>query len=256
MVRVGWRSVTIGLLAVASLAMAVPAASAAGTPTPTPRVVVVKPKPKPPRYDTLQDIMTGRQVLTFGDVGPTVRWLQLRLAYAGVGRGLVITNRYDTQTSRAETHLQEKFLLDETGVVDQTTIHQLLYITNGHVLTPAICRQAGTFICVDKLQKELRLMSNGRDLLAIDARFGAPGMETNNGFFRIQRKVANDYSTLFNVPMYWSMYFSGGQAIHFSFYFKEDGYYGASRGCINTRDWAATRWMFFNLPEGTPVVVY
>ena len=69
-------------------------------------------------------------------------------------------------------------------------------------------------------------MSNGRELLAIDARFGAPGWRrttASSGF----SKVANDYSTLFNVPMYWSMYFSGGQAIHFSFYFQEDGYYGA-----------------------------
>jgi hypothetical protein len=111
-------------------------------------------------------------------------------------------------------------------------------------------------ICVDKTQRMLRLVRDGRVVMAMDARFGAPGKETREGFFHVYAKVADDYSRLYNVPMLYSMYFSGGQAIHYSFGFAADGYYGASAGCVNTRIRSGAAALFARTPMWTPVLIY
>ena len=50
-------------------------------------------------------------------------------------------------------------------------------------------------------------------------------------------------------------FFSGGEAVHFSPYFKRDGYNGHSHGCVNVRDWNKQTLIFNSAPIGTKVVV-
>ena len=44
--------------------------------------------------------------------------------------------------------------------------------------------------------------------------------------------------------MPFAMFFSGGQAVHYSSDFAARGYAGATHGCVNVRDLAGIRWLF------------
>ncbi len=44
--------------------------------------------------------------------------------------------------------------------------------------------------------------------------------------------------------MPFAMFFSGGQAVHYSSDFAANGYYGASHGCVNVRDYDGVAWLF------------
>jgi len=56
--------------------------------------------------------------------------------------------------------------------------------------------------------------------------------------------------------MPYSMFFSGGQAIHYSSDFARRGYSGASHGCVNTRDYSRMRLLYNRTPVGTRVYIY
>lgn len=201
----------------------------------------------------IADVLAGRTVLREGDQGLAVRSLQQRLVSAGLLTE--VTDTYDAATTAAVDRLQEKFELTRTGMVNRYSMETLLRITARGPDLPADCK-SGLVVCVDKTAKVVRLVDNGVVVSTLDARFGTFGTNTREGTFAVTSKIADDYSTLFGVPMKYSMYFSGGQAIHYSEYFERDGYAGASAGCINTRDLAATAKLFNAVPVGTPVVVY
>jgi len=128
------------------------------------------------------------------------------------------------------------------------------------VILPKQCMVARTVICISKADRKLRFIRTGRVALTMDARFGdarGPGFRTAEGMFSVFRKVAMDYSQQYdNAPMPYSMYFHGGQAIHYSYSFAREGYNGSSHGCVNIRDMAKIRWMFNRVLEGTPVYIY
>jgi lipoprotein-anchoring transpeptidase ErfK/SrfK len=52
------------------------------------------------------------------------------------------------------------------------------------------------------------------------------------------------------------MFFSGGQAVHYSSDFAARGYAGASHGCVNVRDYAGIQWLFDQVNIGDKVVIY
>jgi hypothetical protein len=52
------------------------------------------------------------------------------------------------------------------------------------------------------------------------------------------------------------MFFSGGQAVHYSPDFAATGYNGASHGCVNVRDYAGIAALFDEVALGDQVVVY
>jgi lipoprotein-anchoring transpeptidase ErfK/SrfK len=56
--------------------------------------------------------------------------------------------------------------------------------------------------------------------------------------------------------MPYAMFFSGGQAIHYSADFAANGYNGASHGCVNVRDRAAIARLFDLARVGDKVIVY
>ncbi len=90
----------------------------------------------------------------------------------------------------------------------------------------------------------------------IDVRFGAEGTPTREGEFAVFLKDAEHVSSLFGSSMPYSMFFDGGQAVHYSYEFADEGYEGASHGCVNTRDMDATAELFDMVQIGDPVIVY
>jgi lipoprotein-anchoring transpeptidase ErfK/SrfK len=122
---------------------------------------------------------------------------------------------------------------------------------------PRAC-YSGKIICIDKSSRTLRLLQNGRTIVRMPARFGSTRQNTptHEGMFRIYWKDADHVSSLFGSAMPYSMFFSGGQAIHYSSDFARNGYAGASHGCVNVRDYGKVRTLFNNAPVGTRVYVY
>lgn len=118
-----------------------------------------------------------------------------------------------------------------------------------------VCR-TGTVICIDKTTSKLVFVRNGKTLLTMDARFGSVYTPTREGTFKIYYKDANHVSSLYGSKMPWSMFFSGGEAIHYSIDFATYGYAHHSHGCVNIRDWNGVKWLFYHAPLGTKVVVY
>ena len=120
---------------------------------------------------------------------------------------------------------------------------------------PRAC-YSGKIICIDKSDRVLRLLYNGRTIVRMDVRFGAASTPTRNGMFRVYWKNADHVSSLWGSAMPYSMFFSGGQAIHYSSDFARRGYAGASHGCVNVRDYGRARTLFNNTATGTRVYIY
>lgn len=119
------------------------------------------------------------------------------------------------------------------------------------------CLTKGTVICINKTTNRLYFLKDGKVVDDFSIRTGRSGMATREGVFRVQWKSANHWSTLYHVRMPYSMFFSGGQAVHYSADFARYGYSrGGSHGCVNVRDMAGARMMFNNTPTGSKVVVY
>ena len=119
------------------------------------------------------------------------------------------------------------------------------------------CYDYKVVVCASKKDRKIRYMEDGKIIRSFQARFGRPGYETREGIFRVYAKARMPKSTLYDVYMPYSLKFSGGQYIHFSYEFARVGYgypYG-SHGCIGTRKMSAAKWLYNNIPVGTHVVV-
>lgn len=115
----------------------------------------------------------------------------------------------------------------------------------------------GRVLCIDKTDRVLRWVVNGKPLLEMDARFGSvPATPTREGLFHVYWKDRDHVSSIFESQMPDAMFFSGGQAVHYSSDFAARGYNGASHGCINIRDRAHLDWLFDQVTVGDAVVVY
>ncbi len=190
-----------------------------------------------------------------GQRGPLVWQIQQKLNWAGltVKRNGVM----DATTVKQVRHLQEKYLLDQTGVVNLSTWRQLNDITRSQGALPSQCYS--TSLCISKKQKLLRYVVNGKVLMSTDVRFGPeddPALRTRSGQHAVYRKDRWHVSSEFHTPMYYSMFFDGGQAVHYSKFFAADGYYGHSHGCVNVRDRSAVSWLFDHVGYGTKVFIY
>jgi lipoprotein-anchoring transpeptidase ErfK/SrfK len=90
----------------------------------------------------------------------------------------------------------------------------------------------------------------------MSVRFGAQYSPTREGVFHVHWKARTWVSTLYHSPMPYAMFFSGGQAVHYSYDFAARGYAGGSHGCVNVRDEAAIRQVFGEVRVGDTVVVH
>jgi lipoprotein-anchoring transpeptidase ErfK/SrfK len=130
-----------------------------------------------------------------------------------------------------------------------------------NVLVPGKLRldkrcMTGRIICVNKKTRKVVFMLNGKLQASGDARFGAARTPTRNGSFKINSKSKNHVSSLYKSPMPYAMFFSGGQAIHYSSDFKARGYNGASHGCVNMRNKTVIAYIFNHVKVGDKVLVY
>lgn len=116
---------------------------------------------------------------------------------------------------------------------------------------------SGRVMCISKKDKKLRWMINGKIIKTLDTRFGAAKTPTRNGSFTVFRKSRDHVSSLFGSKMPFAMFFSGGQAVHYSSDFARRGYAGASHGCVNIRDLNGIRDLFDKQVRlGDKVIVY
>lgn len=233
-----------------------PTAQASPAPRPAPETRPQPlPKPTPPRV-----------LLRPGDKGAAVRELQARLKQIAWFFGDV-TGVYGDITTDAVRGFQAKREIPVTGKVDVRTMARLRGMTAeptrqelfnlGNVpgALDARCR-VGRVLCVDKTSQTLRWVIDGKVQTTVDVRFGSSFTPTREGAFSVNFKSRDHVSSLYDTPMPFAMFFSGGQAVHYSPDFAATGYAGASHGCVNVRDYDTVAWLFDQVAVGDKVIVY
>ncbi|GAB2723517.1 L,D-transpeptidase family protein [Streptomyces bullii] len=209
----------------------------------------------------------ARVLWSRGDTGRDVRELQARLRQvAWLLHGP--TGTYDERTQEAVRGFQGKRGLPRTGEADTVTWQRLvgmtrepgrweLYLMGGQPADRPDPRcLTGRVLCVSKSSRTLRWMVDGRTLSTMAVRFGSEYTPTREGVFRVYWKSRDHWSTLYDSPMPYAMFFSGGQAVHFSPDFAARGYAGASHGCVNVGDEAAIADLYAQVRNGDKVVVH
>ncbi|MFF9816817.1 L,D-transpeptidase family protein [Streptomyces sp. NPDC014006] len=208
-----------------------------------------------------------RVLLAPGDSGRDVRELQARLRQvAWLFDGP--TGSYDDLTEQAVKGFQGKRGLPRTGRVDTVTWQRLLrmthepgkwelYLMGGQpAAAPDPRCLTGRVLCISKSSRTLRWMIDGRTVSTMSVRFGSQYTPTREGVFHVYWKSRHHVSTLYDSPMPYAMFFSGGQAVHYSYDFAARGYAGGSHGCVNVRDETAIAALFAQVRNGDKVVVY
>jgi hypothetical protein len=227
-----------------------------------------KPSEEPSDEPTEPALVPGPALLSPGDSGDDVRDLQARLAQIDWFNADV-TGFYGDVTTEAVRGFQAKREIPVTGAVDQRTLDRLDAMTTAPTQaeltnqpttnTPGAldprCLQ-GRVLCVDKSSSTLRWVIDGKVQKTLDARFGASSTPTREGVFSVYLKDADHVSRLYGSSMPYAMFFSGGQAVHYSSDFAAVGYGGASHGCVNIRDYDGVAWLFGQVQVGDKVVVY
>ncbi|MFI1209075.1 L,D-transpeptidase family protein [Streptomyces sp. NPDC020802] len=201
-----------------------------------------------------------------GDRSRDVRELQARLRQVQwLFEGP--TGTYDSSTVTAVKGFQGKRGLPRTGKTDSVTWQRLLrmtrepgrwelYASGGQPAAKPDPRcMTGRVLCVSKTSRTLRWMIDGRTVSTMDVRFGSQSTPTREGVFNVYFKSRHHVSTLYDSPMPYALFFSGGQAVHYSSDFAATGYYGASHGCVNVRDEGKIASLFAQVRNGDRVVV-
>jgi peptidoglycan hydrolase-like protein with peptidoglycan-binding domain len=222
---------------------------------------------KQPTHDQLFNILhPGPPILSAGDQGAEVRDLQARLVAIQWILGDV-TGRYDAETVRAVRGFQAKREIPVTGEVDQRTLDRLYGMTyqptyeQMHNIEPKLgaldprCK-TGRALCVDKSSNSMRWVIDGEVISTFDVRFGSEELPTREGAFTVFSKSRDHISSLYDTSMPLAMFFSGGQAVHYSPDFAATGYNGASHGCVNVRDYDGMVALFDQVQIGDKVIVY
>ena len=193
-----------------------------------------------------------------GDVGAKVSLLQQRLAWLGypISASNVERQRFGKSTRNALRSFQSKNWLTPSGRADRATWRRLSRYAEPLGILPLRCTEVPAAICVDKTTRTLRYVVDGSVVLTTDARFGRPGMETDEGIFSVKEKAYDHTSTKFGAWMPRAMFFSGDQAVHYSPDFNAYGYAHASHGCIGIRDLTTATRLFEAVDLGTRVYVY
>ncbi len=212
----------------------------------------------------------GPRILGPGDEGAKVRELQSRLRQIAWYFGNV-TDDYGPSTTAAIKGFQEKRQIAVTGEVDQRTLNRLHGMTRmptadelanklpGSTSTNAPLDPrctTGRAMCVDKSSSTVRWVVDGKVLRTMAVRFGSSYTPTREGLFHVGWKSRDHVSKLYDSPMPFAMFFSGGQAVHYSSDFAAAGYAGASHGCVNVRDLAGIQWLYDQVALGDKVVIY
>lgn len=210
---------------------------------------------------------TVKQVMANGDDSDQVRELQARLRQLKL-MSVAPTGFYGSKTTAAVKSFQSKNGLPATGGVDEPTWKKIQSLTKkptADELNPPTVNEAdapdprcmtGRVMCISKESRTLAWMIDGKVVSTMDVRFGSENTPTREGVFNVGWKAKEWTSTIYHTPMPYAMFFSGGQAVHYSADFAARGYAGASHGCVNVRDKAKLSKLFDAVQVGDKVVVY
>ncbi|WP_406354914.1 L,D-transpeptidase family protein [Streptomyces sp. NBC_00658] len=223
--------------------------------------------PDDPKPSTKPTPVAAEVLWSRGDEGTEVREVQARLRQvAWLFDGP--TGTYDDLTATAVKGFQGKRGLPRTGAMDTVTWQRLqkmthepgkweLYAYGGQPAAEPDSRcMTGRVLCISKTSRTLRWMVDGRTVSMMEVRFGSQYTPTREGVFSVYFKSRYHVSTLYDSSMPYAMFFSGGQAVHFSTDFAARGYFGASHGCVNVRDEGKIASLFAQVRTGDKVVVY
>ncbi|WP_172383392.1 L,D-transpeptidase family protein [Streptomyces sp. MNP-20] len=229
-------------------------------PTPPPSWTPPPPKATPPPPP-------GPVLMARGKRGERVRELQARLRQLSWFHQYP-TGLYGPATAAAVKGFQGKRGLAPTGTTDTRTWARLLRMTDEPTryalypdggMPPAEPDRrclTGRVLCISKESRTLTWMVDGKALSTMDVRFGSEYTPTREGVFTVFWKSRHHVSTLYDTPMPYAMFFSGGQAVHYSSDFAARGYAGASHGCVNVRDEGRIADLFKKVEDGDRVVIY
>ncbi|MFD7862625.1 L,D-transpeptidase family protein [Streptomyces sp. NPDC059783] len=229
--------------------------------SPSPKATPTKPPASSPAAPAAKVLMAS------GSQGKQVRELQARLRQIG-HFDRTPTGYYGSVTVTAVQSFQGKRGLPRTGRTDTVTWQKLLGMTRTPTaaeLTPPTTRPAakpdkrcmtGRVICISKTSRSLSWMIDGKVVSTMDVRFGSQYTPTREGTFSVYWKSRHHVSSIYHTAMPYAMFFSGGQAVHYSSDFAARGYNGASHGCVNVRDEGKIAALFDQVRNGDKVVIY
>lgn len=203
-----------------------------------------------------------------GQTSSRVRELQARLGQLHLFSRNP-TGYFGSVTEHSVRDFQERYGLSVTGSVSQATWTKLKAVTHTptrkELYPPAPAKPAqkldarcmtGHVMCISKTSRTLSWVVDGKVQATMDVRFGSQYTPTREGLFHVNSKSRDHVSTIYHTAMPYAMFFSGGQAVHYSSDFAARGYAGASHGCVNVRDKAAIAKLFDEVKVGDKVVVY
>ncbi|WP_326652119.1 MULTISPECIES: L,D-transpeptidase family protein [unclassified Streptomyces] len=228
------------------------------------------PKPKGTTGKPREPAGTARTevLMANGSKGERVRELQARLAQIGWFDDRP-TGTYGSVTVASVKGFQGKRGLPATGDTDTMTWQKLLGMTtkptrdelNGATVNKPAAKldprcMTGRVMCISKTTRTLSWVIDGKVRSTMDVRFGSQYTPTREGTFSVFQKSRDHVSTIYHTSMPYAMFFSGGQAVHYSSDFAARGYNGASHGCVNVRNKGKIASLFAQVHSGDKVVIY
>lgn len=180
----------------------------------------------------------AREVVRPGDVDRDVNNIehvyevQIRLRRLGL-LGAAPNGVFGPQTERAVRTFQRRNGLRVTGTVNYRTWRPLIRKSlRGRKKVPAVCKSPGWHVCYDRTWYQASLYRDGKVHNSWLVRGGAANEQTRVGSFTVYRRSENHVSNLYNAPMPYAQFFSGGQALHGSRAMMNP-LEGHSHGCVN-----------------------
>ncbi|WP_103504082.1 peptidoglycan-binding protein [Streptomyces sp. SM14] len=222
---------------------------------------------------TQDELYPREQIMGYGDNNDQVRELQARLTQVGHFDENP-TGYYGNVTKSAVEAYQRAAGLEVSGTVYDDTWAALTGATKKPaqdemfvpVEVPEVEKETpaglddrcmtGRSLCISKTTNTLSWVIDGDVKMTLDVRFGAEGYETREGEFTVYWKSRDHHSTIYDSPMPFALFFDGGQAVHYSENFLQNGYEGGSYGCVNVRDRAAIESLFDQVNEGDKLIVH
>lgn len=245
-----------------------PATPSTGTGTPSaPTATPTTAKPSPSRTPKAPHTARPVVVMAPGSNSAGVRELQARLRQLRLF-DRAPTGYYGSVTKAAVRTFQGTHGLAASGSVTKSTWTKLRSLTRqptrAAMYPPTANPVAeldprclnGRVLCVSKTSRTLAWVIDGKVVSAMDVRFGSQYTPTREGTFSVFAKSRHHVSTIYHTAMPYAMFFSGGQAVHYSPDFAARGYAGASHGCVNVRDVNKIAALFAQVRIGDKVVVH
>jgi hypothetical protein len=216
-------------------------------------------------------VPTSYQKARKGDTSKKVRYVQLRLADVGVLKDKYVTGYYGDITANAVRKFRKSVGMKASKGKKMTKkTWKKLVKKSGKVKIPGgggsdsgsktklpkSCLRGDRVLCISKNSNKLYYVNNNKIHRTLSARFGCASSPTRNGNWTLFRKVKDEISYQYGSKMPYSMYFSGGQAVHYSSDFAARGYNGCSHGCVNIRNKKALASIYKKMKVGDRIVVY